>query len=517
MSAVARIAAKAMVLLAGWLVAMLPPLSAVLLWKSYGGTSIRPSWRAGVGHMLNAGLTIALAAATASLTEHPSTAAILTLGVTVGTWIINSSRAVQGGWWERAAGYTPAGDGRRIPAWARAARHRARSRLSLVLAGLALAAIWMRLGIAVRAARRTNRRRSGALAAIAIFACTFVTPSWDSPRTGATRSPKPTSTRSADPPAAAHRSRTSRRRIRAALDLEHHALSKLRRVMPNLQVHYVSATSIGLFEQTSAGYGEIWYDSAAADDEPRHHRRGRARDDLLRSPASPRPRRRRRSLPRPSARRAADRARRRIFYGVWPALDAGRRNSGTKEIEMKTTRSDVASRFWPALVSARPTSRWISARSRSANRPPPSSRWSERGWSRRTAPKSHHGRRPAVGREQGQSDEAAAADRAQAVRHDERRADGQREAVRLLPGGGAEGRRQLLERHHQHEVQDRRRRLRPLLRHSLQREAERRLAGRPLQRHREQRRALGVPQRHPPEHEVQRSRQAVHARPRRLA
>jgi hypothetical protein len=30
--------------------------------------------------------------------------------------------------------------------------------------------------------------------------------------------------------------------------------------MPNVEVHYVSATSIGLFEQTNAGYGEIWYE-----------------------------------------------------------------------------------------------------------------------------------------------------------------------------------------------------------------------------------------------------------------
>ena len=43
-------------------------------------------------------------------------------------------------------------------------------------------------------------------------------------------------------------------------DLEHRTLSKLRRVMPKMRVDYVSATSIGLFEQTSAHYGEIWYD-----------------------------------------------------------------------------------------------------------------------------------------------------------------------------------------------------------------------------------------------------------------
>jgi hypothetical protein len=31
-------------------------------------------------------------------------------------------------------------------------------------------------------------------------------------------------------------------------------------VVPRLEIRYLSATSIGLFEQTSAGYGEIWYD-----------------------------------------------------------------------------------------------------------------------------------------------------------------------------------------------------------------------------------------------------------------
>ena len=42
-------------------------------------------------------------------------------------------------------------------------------------------------------------------------------------------------------------------------DLERRALSKLRRVMRDLEVEYRSATSIGMFEQTRAGYGEIWY------------------------------------------------------------------------------------------------------------------------------------------------------------------------------------------------------------------------------------------------------------------
>ncbi len=43
------------------------------------------------------------------------------------------------------------------------------------------------------------------------------------------------------------------------VDLDRNVLSKLRRVMPGVSVHYVSSTSTGLFEQTADHYGEIWY------------------------------------------------------------------------------------------------------------------------------------------------------------------------------------------------------------------------------------------------------------------
>src|SRR5205085_9247172 len=101
------------------------------------------------GHLLNAGLTIGLAAAMSSLSEHPSTAAILTLSITVGTWIVNFFGAVQGGWWERAAGYTPA-------AMVAEFQHGLLQAdtvliaMVLVLTGLGIAAVWMRLGVAVR-------------------------------------------------------------------------------------------------------------------------------------------------------------------------------------------------------------------------------------------------------------------------------------------------------------------------------------------------------------------------------
>src|SRR5262249_57546066 len=101
------------------------------------------------GYLLKAGLTMGLGAAAAAITEHPSTAAIVTLTVTVGTWIINFIAAVQGGIWERAAGYTPT-------AMVAEFQH-GLVRLDVVLVaatifitGLALAAIWTRLGVAVQ-------------------------------------------------------------------------------------------------------------------------------------------------------------------------------------------------------------------------------------------------------------------------------------------------------------------------------------------------------------------------------
>jgi ABC-2 type transport system permease protein len=258
MSPFARIAAKAAILLAGWMVAMLPPLSAILLWRSYGGSIYPPELATlTLGHVLNAGLTIALAAAMASLTEHPSTAAILTLSFTIGTWIVSFFAAVQGGWWERAAGYTPAA----MVAQFQHGLVRLDTVLIapiLTLTGLGFAAIWMRLGAAV--SRRVYESTGLVLvAAAAIFVCTFCAVSWDTSESRSNSFPESDERALQQIKAplliVAHLAQEDPRRF----DLEHHALSKLRRVMPKLKVQYVSATSIGLFEQTNPYYGEIWY------------------------------------------------------------------------------------------------------------------------------------------------------------------------------------------------------------------------------------------------------------------
>jgi len=254
-----RVAVKAAVLLAGWLIASLAAAAAVLLWAAYGGSIYAPELAAVVlGHLLNAGLTIALACAAAAIAEHPSTAAIITLSITVGTWIVSFIAAIHGGLWERLAAYTPT-------AMVGQFQHglvRLDSLLiavALIAAGLAFAAIWIRIGTAVR--RRAWASLALGVAAVALTgALSLIRPSWDLAEN------RMNSFSRGDE--AALRTIAAPLRIRVHLapedprrvDLERRTLSKLRRVLPQLHVEYVSTTSIGLFEQTAAGYGEIEYE-----------------------------------------------------------------------------------------------------------------------------------------------------------------------------------------------------------------------------------------------------------------
>lgn len=254
-----RITAKVLILLIGWFIASLAPFAAVPLWKSYGGSIYAPELATvAAGHMLNAALTIALAAAAASFTEHPSTAAILTLTVTVGSWIVNFLAAIHGGLWERAAAYTPTA----LVAQFQHGLVRldvVLIAIALIVAGLALAAIWIRLGTAVR---RRLCESAGLIAAISvvILVCTFANASWDTSENrmnSFSRSDEQALRQIRQPLyIEAHLAPEDPRRF----DLEHRAISKLRRTLPKLYVQYVSSTSIGLFEQTNPHYGEIWYE-----------------------------------------------------------------------------------------------------------------------------------------------------------------------------------------------------------------------------------------------------------------
>ena len=319
MSSLVRMSAKTLGLFAGWIVASVPPLIAILLWRSYGGSLYPPELASvAAGHLLNAGLTIALAAATAAVAEHPSTAAILTLGVTVGTWIVNFIAAVQGGLWERAAGYTPTA--------MVAEFQRGLVRLDIVLvaltllvAGLGLATIWLRLGVAIRR-RAYESAAVGSLTLAVLFACTFVSASWDLSEDRASsfsRADEEALERIHEPlRIVAHLAPEDPRRV----DLERRALSKLRRVMPSVQVQYVSTTSIGLFEQTSAHYGEIWYELGSRQTMSRLTTAEGVLETIYTLAGVAQPGENEEMVFRGHPLAAPPRGAAAVFYGVWPAL-----------------------------------------------------------------------------------------------------------------------------------------------------------------------------------------------------
>src|SRR5262249_47508845 len=193
-------------------------------------------------------LVIALASAAAAVTDHPATAAILALGVTVGSWIVNFIAAVHGGWWERIAGYTPT-------AMVAEFQH-GLLRLdvvliaaTLILMGLILAAIWIRLGAPVRR-RAWESVVLGAVAATAIAVFAIPNTSWDlsENRMNSFSRNDEAALRGIRAPLhiEAHLAPEDPRRV----DLERRAISKLRRGVPALQGDYLSATPIGLFGQT---------------------------------------------------------------------------------------------------------------------------------------------------------------------------------------------------------------------------------------------------------------------------
>lgn len=258
MGAGRRIAAKALVLLAAWAVAMTPAIVAIGLWRSYGGATYAPEILAvTAGQILNAALTIALGAAAAALTEHPATAAIATLAVTVGTWVISFFAALKGGAWDSIAAFTP-------PAMVAQFQHglvRADvtvATLALVAAGLAVAAVWIRLGVAVqrRAAETAGILvATGLLLAAAAGLRSSADLSENRQNSFGEAEARALASISAPLEIDVHLAPEDARRG----DLERMALAKLRRVMPHVTVRYISRTSAGVFEQNTEQYGEIVY------------------------------------------------------------------------------------------------------------------------------------------------------------------------------------------------------------------------------------------------------------------
>jgi hypothetical protein len=104
------------------------------------------------------------------------------------------------------------------------------------------------------------------------------------------------------------------------VDLERHAIVKLRRIMPKLQLQYIAATTTGLFEQTAAQYGEIWYELGGRRAMSRATTAESVLETIFGLAGVVPPSETEAGIFRGHPLTAPPRGAAAIFYGVWPAL-----------------------------------------------------------------------------------------------------------------------------------------------------------------------------------------------------
>lgn len=255
----ARVLAKVIVLMAGVMVASLAGLVAVALWAWYGGTVSWPELVVvATGHLLNGMFAITLGTVVAAHTQHPSTAAVIALAITVGTWVMQFAAAVYGGVWLTVAGYTP---GALVATFQHGLFdvHLLLDVLLLTAAGLGIASAGLDLG----SDPSRRRRRVAQIAVIAALglAVTAWVPlsSWDLSEARLNSFAEAEQRRLQQLPGPLTITAQLAPEDPRRADLERRAFSKLRRALPEVDITYSSRTTTGLFEQSDSGYGEITY------------------------------------------------------------------------------------------------------------------------------------------------------------------------------------------------------------------------------------------------------------------
>lgn len=254
------IAMKALVLLLGWLVVFIPGLLSLALWaSSYGGHFYAPeTMNLLLGHLLRVTLSAGVAVAAAAIAESAASAAIATLGFTVGTWMLDFIGAGRGGWTQELAAYTPTATLRVFETGL--------LRLStmfvmavLSIGGFALAVIWLHTGRSWRY-RMLGTTVAVITLAVAVSAGASFRSSWDlseNRRNSFSQTDEEALKQIKEPLRVTVYLSAEDPRL---TDLERSILSKLGRILPRVDVDYAATGRTGLFEGAEEHYGEIWYE-----------------------------------------------------------------------------------------------------------------------------------------------------------------------------------------------------------------------------------------------------------------
>jgi ABC-2 type transport system permease protein len=251
--------AKGLVVLGGWVIGLLPGLLAIALWRSYGGHLYVPeTLDLLLGHLLRAMLSAGIAVAAAALAESAASAAIVTLGFTVGTWALDFIATGRGGWLQQMANYTPT-TALRFFEQGLLRLSTTLVMVAIIISTFALATIWLHPGRTLRY-RILGTVSIAAILSVVMFSAASLRQSWDVSE----------NRRNSFPQADEMALRQIRDPLRVIVvlspedprltDFEQNILKKLRRVLPHLQVDYVANSQTGLFENNEDHYGEIWYE-----------------------------------------------------------------------------------------------------------------------------------------------------------------------------------------------------------------------------------------------------------------
>lgn len=250
--------AKVAALLVGWVVAWLPGIAALVLWRASGGHLYVPETvSVFIGHFVGGVIAIGIAMAGAALTESAAAAAIVTLAITLGMWALEFSAAVHGGMLEELAQLTPGGIVHRFERGELAAK--AFLAPVVVTAGLIGVAGWC-----LRPARPRGARIGGSVVIVfvsVLVAATCEELRWSRDLTEDRRN------------SFLRVDEAVLRTVRGTLAIEIHlapedprleefereTLHRLERALPRVRITRESRSTTGLFEGSADQYGEIWY------------------------------------------------------------------------------------------------------------------------------------------------------------------------------------------------------------------------------------------------------------------
>lgn len=248
---------KAIALYLAWLVSLIPAGIALAIWSGHGGhLHAGETLMVLSGYLLRGALTIGIGAAACSLTTSASSAAIIALTITLGTWMLDYAAAAKGGVVAVLSTYTPETALRIF--------ERGELRLSAVLILKTLVVLGLTLwGIAAQMGRsRVWRLRAaaGTVAATIALCALFATlpQSWDMSedrRNSFSNADERVLRGVASPLTVTVHLAAEDPRL---TDLEHGVLFKLRRTIPRVDVRYAARSRSGLFEAAGSSYGEIW-------------------------------------------------------------------------------------------------------------------------------------------------------------------------------------------------------------------------------------------------------------------